>query len=79
MLFDCAMIIGTLQQAKSLHDQDLQARAVMAQLMSPEDFQSTVNRIDERRELKLTEDEADRRHKETISAIRATSFWRFGF
>ena len=78
MIFDGAMVIYAIRRAKALHDQELQALKVMADSLSPEDFRAAVAQMEAKKETWRKQAEDERRHQETVAAIRSTSFWRFG-
>ena len=78
MIFDGLMVAAAIKQAQAFQEQETQALRVMADIMSPADFDAAVKRIEARRQLARQRELDERRHQETIAAIRSTSFWRFG-
>ena len=78
MIFDGMMTAIAIMKVQAEHEQEWQELIVMAEIMSPELFRETVDRIEAQREMKRKEAQDERRHKEILDAIRSTSFWRFG-
>ena len=78
MIFDALMVVCEIQKAKVLQEQELQMRKAMADSLSPEEFRAEIARMKAEKEIWRKQEEEERRHKETVAAIRSTSFWRFG-
>ena len=82
MIYDGMMVATEIMQAQAADKQERQSLIALADTMSTEAFLSLVEARAARKELmrqrELDERRDERRHQETIAAIRSTSFWRFG-